>query len=96
MVATGGWFIAKGTLLIPQKTLILILFPTAATVSIRYAHVRRQGNPSKFTGLEKQVIDYPSTYYRLLPILSHAYVFIRLGRQLVRPSTYTRPSTFIF
>lgn len=58
----------------------------AATVSIRYAHVRRQGNPSESDGLEKQVINYPSTYYRLLPILSHAYVFIQLGRQLVRPS----------
>lgn len=34
--------------------------------------------------LEKQVITYPSVHYRLLPILSHAYVFIRLGRAIVR------------
>lgn len=55
----------------------------AVTVAIRYATVRRQGarGPS---GLERQIITYPSVYYRLLPILSHAYVFIQLGRSLVR------------
>ncbi|TDL27073.1 acyl-CoA oxidase [Rickenella mellea] len=53
----------------------------AATVSIRYATVRRQGNKDA-SGLERQVITYPSTYYRLLPILSHAYVYIQLGRNL--------------
>ncbi|KAI0354185.1 acyl-CoA oxidase [Trametes cingulata] len=52
-----------------------------ATIAIRYATVRRQG--SKGTdGLERQVITYPSVYYRLLPTLAHAYVFIVLGRNL--------------
>ncbi|KAF9234860.1 peroxisomal oxidase [Melanogaster broomeanus] len=32
-------------------------------------------------GLERQVITYPSTNYRLLPIISRSYVFIGLGRQ---------------
>lgn len=52
----------------------------AITIAIRYATVRRQGNPDP-RGMECQVIQYPSTYYRLLPILSRAYVFILLGRQ---------------
>lgn len=55
----------------------------AATVSIRYATVRRQGEIGA-DGLERQVITYPSTYYRLLPILSRAYVFVQLGRSLMR------------
>ncbi|KAG6872455.1 hypothetical protein C0995_009615, partial [Termitomyces sp. Mi166 len=54
----------------------------AATVSIRYSTVRRQGNKGR-DGLEQPVITYPSQYIRLLPILSRAYVFIRLGRSLV-------------
>ncbi|THH13177.1 hypothetical protein EW146_g7008 [Bondarzewia mesenterica] len=53
----------------------------AATISLRYATVRRQGNKDA-DGPEQQVILYPSTYYRLLPILARAYVFIQLGRQL--------------
>ena len=61
---------------------LLILF-TAATVAIRYATVRRQGERGP-DGLEKQIISYPSVYYRLLPILSRAYMFIHLGRTLVR------------
>ncbi|KAL4077427.1 acyl-CoA dehydrogenase/oxidase C-terminal [Scleroderma citrinum] len=52
----------------------------AITIAIRYATVRRQGDLDVH-GMERQVIQYPSTYYRLLPILSHAYVFIALGRQ---------------
>ncbi|TFK73089.1 acyl-CoA oxidase [Pluteus cervinus] len=55
----------------------------AATVSIRYATVRRQGNPDA-SGLERQIITYPSVYYRLIPILSHAYVLIQLGRSLTK------------
>ncbi|KAF8994920.1 peroxisomal oxidase [Cyathus striatus] len=55
----------------------------AATVSIRYATVRRQGEKGP-DGLERQVITYPSLYYRLLPILSHAYVFIQLGEALAQ------------
>ncbi|EIW56394.1 acyl-CoA oxidase [Trametes versicolor FP-101664 SS1] len=53
-----------------------------ATIAIRYATVRRQGNKGP-DGLERQVITYPSVYYRLLPTLAHAYVFILLGRNLV-------------
>jgi acyl-CoA oxidase len=54
----------------------------AATVAIRYTTVRRQGEPDA-NGLERQVLTYPSTYYRLLPILSRAFVFIELGRYTV-------------
>lgn len=57
------------------------LIAKAATVSIRYATVRRQGEREP-DGLEKQIISYPSVYYRLLPILSRAYMFIQLGRTL--------------
>ncbi|KAI0062999.1 peroxisomal oxidase [Artomyces pyxidatus] len=53
----------------------------AATISLRYATVRRQGQRNA-DGSEQQVIAYPSTYYRLVPILARAYVFIKLGRQL--------------
>ncbi|OJT11283.1 Peroxisomal acyl-coenzyme A oxidase 1 [Trametes pubescens] len=52
-----------------------------AAIAIRYATVRRQGNKGP-DGLERQVITYPSVYYRLLPTLAHAYVFILLGRNL--------------
>ncbi|KAH7928004.1 acyl-CoA oxidase [Leucogyrophana mollusca] len=55
----------------------------AATISVRYTTVRRQGGEDR-NGLERQVISYPSTYYRLLPILSHAYLFIQLGRRLTQ------------
>ncbi|KAI0673208.1 acyl-CoA oxidase [Trametes maxima] len=54
-----------------------------ATIAIRYATVRRQGNKGT-DGLERQVITYPSVYYRLLPPLARAYVFIVLGRNLAR------------
>ncbi|PPQ69969.1 hypothetical protein CVT24_003673 [Panaeolus cyanescens] len=57
------------------------LIAKAATVSIRYATVRRQGERGP-DGLERQIITYPSVYYRLLPILSRAYMFIQLGRTL--------------
>ncbi|KAG6877480.1 hypothetical protein C0993_006948 [Termitomyces sp. T159_Od127] len=58
------------------------LMGKAATISIRYSTVRRQGSKNR-DGLEQQVITYPSQYIRLLPILSHAYVFIQLGRSLL-------------
>ena len=57
----------------------------AVTIAIRYATVRRQGSKGP-DGLERQVITYPSVYYRLLPVLAHAYVFILLGRNLVSPA----------
>ncbi|KAG9308651.1 acyl-CoA dehydrogenase/oxidase C-terminal [Chiua virens] len=53
------------------------------TIAIRYTTVRRQGEPDHL-GLERQVIRYPSTYYRLLPILSRSYLFIGLGRQTTK------------
>ncbi|KDR78247.1 hypothetical protein GALMADRAFT_224622 [Galerina marginata CBS 339.88] len=59
------------------------LIAKAATVAIRYATVRRQGERGP-DGLEKQIISYPSVYYRLLPILSRAYMFIQLGRTLTK------------
>ncbi|OJA14153.1 hypothetical protein AZE42_09596 [Rhizopogon vesiculosus] len=55
----------------------------AATVAIRYTTVRRQGELDT-NGLERQVLNYPSTYYRLLPILSRAFVLIELGRYTVK------------
>ncbi|KII94224.1 hypothetical protein PLICRDRAFT_420565 [Plicaturopsis crispa FD-325 SS-3] len=58
------------------------LMAKAATVSIRYTTVRRQGTKDA-NGIERQVISYPSVHYRLLPILSRSYVFILLGRNLV-------------
>jgi acyl-CoA oxidase len=57
------------------------LIAKAATISIRYATVRRQGEVGK-DGLERQVLTYPPVFHRLLPILSHAYVFFSLGRDL--------------
>jgi acyl-CoA oxidase len=59
---------------------------SAATIAIRYATVRRQGDVGP-DGMEKQVITYPSVHGRLLPILARAYVFIQLGRRLVRYRT---------
>ena len=64
-------------------TISLLSCFTAATVAIRYATVRRQGERG-LDGLEKQIISYPSVYHRLLPILSRAYMFIQLGTTLVR------------
>ena len=81
MVTGGGWLMAKGSFQAYFSAVNDDLLP-AATVAIRYGTVRRQGETGA-DGLEKQIISYPSTYYRLLPILSHAYVFIQLGKQLV-------------
>jgi acyl-CoA oxidase len=58
----------------------------AATIAIRYTTVRRQGELDA-EGLERQVLTYPSTYYRLLPILSRAFVFIELGRYTIKALT---------
>ncbi|KAJ7235654.1 peroxisomal oxidase [Mycena rebaudengoi] len=54
-----------------------------ATIAIRYATVRRQGEIGP-DGLEHQTISYPSVHVRLIPLLSRAYVFIELGRALTR------------
>jgi hypothetical protein len=60
----------------------LILFYPGATIAIRYATVRRQGEVGP-DGLERQTITYPSLYVRLIPLIARAYVFIELGRALV-------------
>lgn len=57
------------------------LMGKAATISIRYATVRRQGEYGK-DGMEPQAITHPSLFSRLLPIIAHAYVFIEVGRNL--------------
>ncbi|KAJ7038971.1 peroxisomal oxidase [Mycena alexandri] len=54
-----------------------------ATVAIRYATVRRQGELG-LDGLERQTITYPSLHVRLVPLIARAYVFIELGRALTR------------
>ncbi|KIY64727.1 peroxisomal oxidase [Cylindrobasidium torrendii FP15055 ss-10] len=53
----------------------------AVTIAVRYCTVRRQSEKDD-QGLERQVITFPSTYSRILPILSRAYVFLLLGRTL--------------
>ncbi|EJD04840.1 peroxisomal oxidase [Fomitiporia mediterranea MF3/22] len=77
--------LSYGGMLYIRSTLVTVAGRTlakAATISLRYATVRRQGN--KGTGdLERQVITYPSAYVRLLPVLSRAYVYILLGRNLI-------------
>ncbi|KAJ7653680.1 peroxisomal oxidase [Mycena polygramma] len=54
-----------------------------ATIAIRYATVRRQGEADA-NGLERQTITYPSLHVRLVPLVARAYVFIELGRALTR------------
>ncbi|KAJ7066323.1 peroxisomal oxidase [Mycena amicta] len=55
----------------------------AATIAVRYATVRRQGEVGP-DGLERQVISYSSLNVRLVPLVARAYVFIELGRFLTR------------
>ena len=81
MAANAGWTLAKGLSSFP-KFFHCLTGIKGITIAIRYTTVRRQGEPD-LGGLERQVIAYPSTYYRLLPILSRSYVFIGLGRQTV-------------
>ncbi|KAJ7310906.1 acyl-CoA dehydrogenase/oxidase C-terminal [Mycena albidolilacea] len=54
-----------------------------ATIAIRYATVRRQGELGP-DGLERQTITYPSLHVRLVPLIARAYVSIELGRALTR------------
>ncbi|KAJ7153204.1 peroxisomal oxidase [Mycena filopes] len=54
-----------------------------ATIAIRYATVRRQGEVGS-DGLERQTITYPSVHVRLVPLIARAYVFIELGRALTK------------
>ncbi|KAF9529139.1 peroxisomal oxidase [Crepidotus variabilis] len=76
-ISYGGMLYIRSTMVTSAGWVIA----KAATISIRYATVRRQGEIGK-DGLEKQIITYPSVYYRLLPILARAYTFIQLGRSL--------------
>ncbi|KAI0772371.1 peroxisomal oxidase [Trametes elegans] len=73
----GGMLYIRSTMVTAAGSAIA----KAATISIRYATVRRQGVKGA-DGLERQVITYPSVYYRLLPPLAHAYVLLLLGRNL--------------
>ncbi|KAK7014211.1 acyl-coenzyme A oxidase [Favolaschia claudopus] len=59
------------------------LIAKAATVSIRYATVRRQGEIGP-DGLERQIITYPSVHVRIIPLLARAFVYLELGRALTR------------
>ncbi|KAJ7769564.1 peroxisomal oxidase [Mycena maculata] len=59
------------------------LIAKGATIAIRYATVRRQGEIGP-DGLERQTLTYPSLHVRLVPLISRAYVFIELGRALTR------------
>src|SRR6267154_3163485 len=94
MIPSGGWIIAKGGVSIMQCHSEPNP-PAAATVAIRYTTVRRQGEPDA-KGLERQVLTYPSTYYRLLPILSRAFVFIELGRYTVcSVPSYVDSNTYV-
>jgi acyl-CoA oxidase len=83
MVTGASWLMLKVGL---ERTFrlfgLFLTFLSAATVSIRYASVRRQGEID-VNGLEKQIIQYPSVYIRLLPIRSHAYALTQLGQTLV-------------
>lgn len=83
MITTAGWAAAKGMWIDRFSSNKTDKTCTAVTIAIRYAHARRQGSKGE-DGLEKQIITYPSVHSRLLPILSRAYVFLLLGRNLVR------------
>lgn len=76
-ISYGGMVYIRSTLV----TSIGWWIARASTIAIRYCTVRRQGNKSS-SGLEHQIINYPAVYNRLLPILSRAYVFLLLGRNL--------------
>ncbi|GAA5881626.1 hypothetical protein JCM16303_005516 [Sporobolomyces ruberrimus] len=60
----------------------------AVTISLRYLHMRRQfadpelkrGDPG--FGEEKQVIQYPGVYRRVLPVLAKTIVFITAGKDM--------------
>jgi len=53
----------------------------ASTVAIRYSCIRRQfADPSSNVGQEKQVLDYLSQQYRLLPQMASAYAMYFTGR----------------
>ena len=56
-----------------------VMCAKAATISLRYATVRRQGPGTP----EPAIINHPSLHTRLLPILSRAYVFLGLAPLIV-------------
>ncbi|CEQ41721.1 SPOSA6832_03472, partial [Sporobolomyces salmonicolor] len=60
----------------------------AATISLRYLHMRRQfadpelkaGEPGY--GIERPVITYPGVYRRVIPVLARTIVFITAGKDM--------------
>ncbi|GAA5920067.1 hypothetical protein JCM1841_004075 [Sporobolomyces salmonicolor] len=60
----------------------------AATISLRYLHIRRQfadpdlkaGEPGY--GIERPVITYPGVYRRVIPVLARTIVFITAGKDM--------------
>ncbi|KAI8142051.1 acyl-CoA dehydrogenase/oxidase [Fennellomyces sp. T-0311] len=62
----------------------------AATVSVRYAAVRRQfvdaASPRKWGNetIETSVIDYTMVQYRLFPLIASAYALQFTGREMIR------------
>jgi acyl-CoA oxidase len=52
------------------------------TIATRYLHVRRQfggATPEQ----ENQVVEYPSVYMRIVPVIVNAYVFMLVGKQML-------------
>ncbi|GAA5923231.1 hypothetical protein JCM3775_007473 [Rhodotorula graminis] len=57
----------------------------AATISLRYLHMRRQfADPEVKTGerVERQVISYPGVYMRVVPELANCIVFMLAGKDM--------------
>jgi hypothetical protein len=52
----------------------------AAVIAVRYSAVRRQFGEDPETGLEKQVLDYRTQQYRILPHLATAYALKFTGK----------------
>ncbi|BGP43365.1 hypothetical protein JCM10449v2_007397 [Rhodotorula kratochvilovae] len=62
----------------------------AATISVRYLHMRRQfADPelkpgAKGYGVERQVITYPGVYMRVVPELVNCIVFMLAGKDMAK------------
>eukprot|EP00048_Salpingoeca_helianthica_P007565 m.112115 g.112115 ORF g.112115 m.112115 type:complete len:674 (+) comp14366_c5_seq1:2732-4753(+) len=54
----------------------------ALTIAIRFSAVRRQGSRDPATGLERQVLDYTSQQWALLPLLATSYAMLFTGRAM--------------
>jgi acyl-CoA oxidase len=78
--------LSYGTMVIVRAGLVVGAFSVlarAATISIRYSAVRRQGN-SDSEGGETKVLDYRMQQYRLLPLLAAAYGLQFTGRYMLQ------------